>query len=165
MVTLSEFNSTAGDRLRPDLLTCCDVPAWADSLLADRPYADIDGVLARADELAGALTGADVDRALAAHPRIGERVSGTGTGSAWSRQEQAGVGQDAAVAAQLLDGNRAYEQRFGRVFLICATGLSTEQILTNLRARLTNDDAAEAAVVAGELRKIAVLRLRKVFEQ
>ncbi|MFF0607968.1 2-oxo-4-hydroxy-4-carboxy-5-ureidoimidazoline decarboxylase [Nocardia tengchongensis] len=165
MVTLSEFNSTAGDRLRPDLLTCCDVPAWADSLLADRPYADIDGVLARADELAGALTGADVDRALAAHPRIGERVGGTGTGSAWSRQEQAGVGQDAAVAAQLLDGNRAYEQRFGRVFLICATGLSAEQILTNLRERLTNDDAAEAAVVAGELRKIAVLRLRKVFEQ
>ncbi|MFE2957794.1 2-oxo-4-hydroxy-4-carboxy-5-ureidoimidazoline decarboxylase [Nocardia tengchongensis] len=165
MVTLSEFNSTAGDRLRPDLLTCCDVPAWADSLLADRPYADIDGVLARADELAGALTGADVDRALAAHPRIGERVSGTGTGSAWSRQEQAGVGQDAAVSAQLLDGNRAYEQRFGRVFLICATGLSAEQILTNLRERLTNDDAAEAAVVAGELRKIAVLRLRKVFEQ
>ncbi|MFE3756351.1 2-oxo-4-hydroxy-4-carboxy-5-ureidoimidazoline decarboxylase [Nocardia tengchongensis] len=165
MVTLSEFNSTAGDRLRPDLLTCCDVPAWADSLLADRPYADIDGVLARADELAGALTGADVDRALAAHPRIGERVSGTGTGSAWSRQEQAGVGQDAAVSAQLLDGNRAYEQRFGRVFLICATGLSAAQILTNLRERLTNDDAAEAAVVAGELRKIAVLRLRKVFEQ
>ncbi|GAB3208483.1 2-oxo-4-hydroxy-4-carboxy-5-ureidoimidazoline decarboxylase [Nocardia tengchongensis] len=165
MVTLSEFNSTAGDRLRPDLLTCCDVPAWVDSLLADRPYADIDGLLARADELAGALTGADVNRALAAHPRIGERVSGTGTGSAWSRQEQAGVGQDAAVSAQLLDGNRAYEQRFGRVFLICATGLSAEQILTNLRERLTNDDAAEAAVVAGELRKIAVLRLRKVFEQ
>ncbi|MFE3026786.1 2-oxo-4-hydroxy-4-carboxy-5-ureidoimidazoline decarboxylase [Nocardia tengchongensis] len=163
MVTLSEFNSTAGDRLRPDLLTCCDVPAWADSLLADRPYADIDGVLARADELAGALTGADVDRALAAHPRIGERVSGTGTGSAWSRQEQAGVGQDAAD--RLLDGNRAYEQRFGRVFLICATGLSAEQILANLHERLTNDDAAEAAVVARELRKIAVLRLRKVFEQ
>ncbi|MFE5284444.1 2-oxo-4-hydroxy-4-carboxy-5-ureidoimidazoline decarboxylase [Nocardia sp. NPDC056611] len=165
MVTLSEFNSTAGERLRPDLLTCCDVPEWADAVLADRPYADIDGVLARADELAAGLSGADVDRALAAHPRIGERVTGTGTGSAWSRQEQAGVGQDVAIAAQLLDGNRAYEKRFGRVFLICATGLSAEQILTNLHERLANDDAAEAAVVAGELRKIAVLRLRKVFEQ
>ncbi|MFD7841429.1 2-oxo-4-hydroxy-4-carboxy-5-ureidoimidazoline decarboxylase [Nocardia sp. NPDC059764] len=165
MVTLSEFNSTAGERLRTDLLTCCDVPEWADAVLADRPYADIDGVLARADELAAGLSGADVDRALAAHPRIGERVTGTGTGSAWSRQEQAGVGQDVAIAAQLLDGNRAYEKRFGRVFLICATGLSAEQILTNLHERLANDDAAEAAVVAGELRKIAVLRLRKVFEQ
>ncbi|MEU6582274.1 2-oxo-4-hydroxy-4-carboxy-5-ureidoimidazoline decarboxylase [Nocardia sp. NPDC046763] len=165
MVTLSEFNSTAGEQLRPDLLTCCDVPAWADGVLAARPYADIDSVLARAGELAGALSGAEVDRALAAHPRIGDRVSGADTGSAWSRQEQAGVGQDVAIAAQLLDGNRAYEKRFGRVFLICATGLSAEQIVASLHQRLANDDAAEAAVVAEELRKIAVLRLRKVFEQ
>ncbi|AYF79568.1 2-oxo-4-hydroxy-4-carboxy-5-ureidoimidazoline decarboxylase [Nocardia yunnanensis] len=163
-MTLVEFNSTAGEELRPDLLTCCDAPTWADGVLADRPYADIDSLLARASELAAGLSGAEVDRALSAHPRIGDRVQGSDTHSAWSRQEQSGVSQDESVAAQLLEGNLAYEQRFGKVFLICATGLSAEQILASLNQRLTNDDETEAKVVAEELRKIAVLRLRKVFD-
>lgn len=163
MVTLNEFNSRASEELWPELLACCDVPAWADAVLRARPYADIDGVLATASELAAGLAGPDVERALAAHPRIGDRVSGTDTHSKWSRQEQSGVSDDADIAARLLEGNLAYEQRFGRVFLICATGLSAEQILASLTRRLTNDDATEAAEVAEELRKIAVLRLRKVF--
>jgi 2-oxo-4-hydroxy-4-carboxy-5-ureidoimidazoline decarboxylase len=74
------------------------------------------------------------------------------------------VGRDQRTAAGLLEGNRAYEERFGRVFLICATGLSGEQVLDGLTERLGNDDEAEAAVVADELRKIAVLRLRKVLD-
>ncbi|GAB2508849.1 2-oxo-4-hydroxy-4-carboxy-5-ureidoimidazoline decarboxylase [Nocardia heshunensis] len=164
MVTLVEFNSTASEELLPVLLTCCEAPSWADGVLAARPYADIDGVLARADELAGNLPADEVDRALSAHPRIGDRVQGSDTHSAWSRQEQSGVSQDESVAAQLLEGNLAYEKRFGRVFLICATGLAAEQILASLNTRLTNDDATEAATVAEELRKIAVLRLRKVFD-
>lgn len=159
---LDHFNAAPKAELRPELLACCDVPAWADALLEARPYADLDALLAAADEAARRFDRADVDRALARHPRIGERASGQGTGSRWSRQEQSGVAADAKAA--LVEGNRSYEDRFGRVFLICATGLSAEQILENLRSRLGNDDATEASVVADELRKIALLRLRKVVD-
>lgn len=159
---LDQFNTAAAEQLRPELLACCDVPAWADAVLEARPYDDLDALVATADKAARGFDAADIDRALAQHPRIGERAAGQDTGSRWSRQEQAGVDVDAQEA--LLEGNRAYEDRFDRVFLICATGLSAEEILTNLRSRLDNDDATEAAVVADELRKIALLRLRKLVE-
>ena len=159
---LDQFNTAAAEELRPDLLACCDVPAWADAVLGARPYDDLDALIATADKAARGFDAADVDRALAQHPRIGERAAGQDTGSRWSRQEQSGV--DAAAQEALLEGNRAYEDRFNRVFLICATGLSAEEILTNLRSRLGNDDATEAAVVADELRKIALLRLRKLVD-
>lgn len=159
---LDQFNTAAAEELRPELLACCDVPAWADAVLEARPYDDLDALTATADKAARGFDAADVERALAQHPRIGERAAGQDTGSRWSRQEQAGVDPDAQAA--LLEGNRAYEDRFDRVFLICATGLSAEEILTNLRSRLGNDDATEAAVVADELRKIALLRLRKLVD-
>ncbi|HET8605341.1 MAG TPA: 2-oxo-4-hydroxy-4-carboxy-5-ureidoimidazoline decarboxylase [Marmoricola sp.] len=159
---LDQFNAAPAAGLRPQLLACCDVPAWADALLQGRPYDDLDALLATADEAARGFSRADVERALAQHPRIGERVAGRSTESRWSRQEQSGVDTEAQEA--LLEGNRAYENRFGRVFLICATGLSAEQILQNLHSRLGNDDGTEAGVVAEELRKIALLRLRKVVD-
>ncbi len=161
-MTLEELNQAPGDELTATLLACCDVPAWAVALRDARPYADEQALLALADERARSFTPAEVDRALAAHPRIGERARGASTEAAWSRQEQSGVAEDAQ--AELLAANQAYEARFGRVFLICATGLSAEAILASARARLDNDDATEAAVVAEELRKIALLRLRKVID-
>lgn len=168
MVTLDEFNSTAADELRPRLLACADVPAWADALLDARPFTDRGELEATADKAARQFTPADVDRALAAHPRIGERAEGAGTEAAWSRVEQSAVSRDSETDDEtrqaLAEGNRAYEERFGRVFLICATGLSAEEVLAALRVRLGHDDATEQAVVADELRKIALLRLGKVLD-
>jgi len=163
-VDLQEFNSAPADRLRPMLAACCDVPRWVDGLLAKRPYGDLAALTAVADQSLRELDDDEVDRALQAHPRIGDRPQGAGTEAAWSRKEQSGVGEDPGVRAALAEGNREYEQRFGRVFLICATGLSAEQMLTSLRRRLTHDDATEVAVVREELRKIALLRLGKVVE-
>lgn len=163
-MTLDDFNAAPDADATAMLLACCDVPAWADAVRTGRPYADVEQALAVADEAARGFSADEVDRALAAHPRIGERAKGAGTEAAWSRQEQAGVSRDADSQAHLVEVNRAYEERFGRVFLICATGLSAEQILTAARERLGNDDAREAAVVAEELRKIAVLRLGKALE-
>jgi 2-oxo-4-hydroxy-4-carboxy-5-ureidoimidazoline decarboxylase len=74
------------------------------------------------------------------------------------------VDRDETTLAALVEGNRLYEERFGRVFLVCATGLDADQILDALRSRLENDDEPDAAVVADELRRIALLRLRKVVE-
>ncbi|MGY4768867.1 2-oxo-4-hydroxy-4-carboxy-5-ureidoimidazoline decarboxylase [Kribbella sp. CWNU-51] len=161
---LQEFNSTPADRLRPMLAACCDVPRWVDGLLAKRPYGDLAALTAVADQSLRELDDDEVDRALQAHPRIGDRPQGAGTEATWSRREQSGVGEDPGVREALAEGNREYEQRFGRVFLICATGLSAEQMLTSLRRRLTHDDATEVAVVREELRKIALLRLAKVVE-
>lgn len=161
-VTLDEFNSLPAAEVRPQLLACADVPSWAETLLAGRPYADRDELEAAADKAAREFTPADVDRALAAHPRIGERAEGEGAEAAWSRAEQSTVSRDSRTEQALADGNRAYEERFGRVFLVCATGLSAEEILASLQTRLGHDDVTERAVVADELRKIALLRLGRV---
>lgn len=162
---LRQFNAAHEEELTPALLACCDVPAWAATVLAGRPYPDIDALLTAADAAASRLTRAEVDRALEAHPRIGERVQGRSTQSAWSAQEQGAVSRDQTTLAELHRVNEAYEDRFDRVFLICATGLSETEILAAAQQRLTNDDETEAGVVAEELRKIARLRLQKAVDQ
>jgi 2-oxo-4-hydroxy-4-carboxy-5-ureidoimidazoline decarboxylase len=161
-VSLEELNAASDEAVTATLLACCDVPSWAAAVRARRPYADEHALLRVADDAARALGPEDVDRALAAHPRIGERAEGAGRSASWSRQEQSGVAD--GTRQTLLEGNRTYEDRFGRVFLICAAGLDGQQILRALRERLGHDDATEAAVVADELRKIALIRLRKALE-
>jgi 2-oxo-4-hydroxy-4-carboxy-5-ureidoimidazoline decarboxylase len=162
-MNLQEFNTAPAGRLRPLLAACCDVPRWVDRVLSGRPYADADALAEVADRAVRDLDEGEVAMALAAHPRIGDRASGETTEANWSRGEQAGVGDDPAVRAALAAGNREYEQRFGRVFLICATGLSATEMLTALRRRLTNDDPTEATAVQEELRKITLLRLTKLL--
>ena len=163
-VDLQEFNAAPDNALTAALLACCDVPSWAAAVREGRPYADVDAALEVADKVARELTDADVERALAAHPRIGERAAGASTEAGWSRQEQSAVSRDATTRQALEEANRAYEARFDRVFLICATGLSGEEILAALGERLSNDDDTERVVVAEELRKIALLRLRKLLD-
>ncbi|MEU4192790.1 2-oxo-4-hydroxy-4-carboxy-5-ureidoimidazoline decarboxylase [Kribbella sp. NPDC026611] len=159
---LVEFNSAPADRLRPALAACCDVPRWVDGVLAKRPYGDLTALTAVADQAVRELDDNEVDRALQAHPRIGDQAQGASTEAAWSRKEQSGVGDDPQVREELAQGNRRYEERFNRVFLICATGLSAQEMLSSLQQRLTHDDRTEAIVVHEELRKIALLRLAKL---
>ena len=159
---LRDFNSAPAAVLTPELLACCDVPDWAAAVRDGRPYTDLGSLLAAADEAARGFSRADVRRALDAHPRIGERAHRDGAEAGWSRQEQSGVRPGADVALALAEGNRAYEDRFGHIFLICASGLSGDEILRSLHDRLGNDEPTEARVVHEELRKIAVLRLRRV---
>lgn len=150
----------AGALLRP----CCASTRWAADLLAQRPHGTIEVLTARSGQVIERLAAADVDEALAAHPRIGERAGGHDTESAWSRQEQSATADlTATVAQQLRAGNVEYEQRFGQVFVICATGKSTEQMLDGLRRRMANPPDVEREVVRGELRQIVALRLAKAF--
>jgi 2-oxo-4-hydroxy-4-carboxy-5-ureidoimidazoline decarboxylase len=132
---------------------------------AGRPYADVDALLRASDRAVQGLDRDDLAEALAAHPRIGQRAAGSSTEAVWSRQEQAGVGDaQAEVRAALQEGNRAYEERFGHVFLISATGRSAEELLAALRERLGNDPDTEWGVVAEELRKITRLRLERLLQ-
>ena len=115
MERLARINNEESGALTTALLACCDVPAWAETLVAGRPYASLADLMAEADAAARRLSPDEVERALAAHPRIGERAKGSGTESSWSRQEQSTVSRDERTQQELLDGNRAYEERFGRV--------------------------------------------------
>lgn len=161
---VTRFNTEPTEELTAELLACCEVPSWVTAVREGRPYTSTVALLEAADTAARAFTAADVDRALAAHPRIGERAEGTGVGAVRSRQEQSGVQRDPHTLAALREANQAYEERFGRVFLISASGLTSEQILAAARARLGNDDETEVRVVADELRKIALQRLRGLVE-
>lgn len=150
--------------LRSGLTACLAVPRWVDDVVGRAPFASLDALLAAADAAATPLSPAEVDTALADHPRIGEKHAGSGVSAAFSAKEQASsLSDDEELARALAEGNRAYEARFGRVFLIRAAGRSRPEILAELHRRLELDEGREYAVVGSELREIALLRIRSLF--
>nr|BFF00829.1 2-oxo-4-hydroxy-4-carboxy-5-ureidoimidazoline decarboxylase [Streptoalloteichus tenebrarius] len=147
---LAWFNALSPDRAVQELTACCAVDEWARRVAAGRPYPDPAALRAAADAALADLDWPAVLRALAAHPRIGERARGGSREAVWSRREQSAAATgDEEVRAALVAGNLAYEERFGHVFLIRATGRSAEEVLAALRARLGNDEETERAVVRG----------------
>jgi 2-oxo-4-hydroxy-4-carboxy-5-ureidoimidazoline decarboxylase len=157
---LDELPDDEADRL---LRACCASTAWVTRVRAGRPYARRERLLDAAERACRELSPADVDEALAAHPRIGERAHGTGTEATWSRQEQASV-SDAATRRRLRERNLAYEQRFDRVFLVRAAGRTPAQMLAELERRLGNDPQAEQEEVVEQLAQITRLRVAKLLE-
>ena len=148
---------------REDLLACLHVERWA-STLAARAYATLLELERAAVAAATPLSAAEIDEALAAHPRIGERRQGDDAEARFSRAEQSSsASSDEALASRLAALNAAYEERFDRVFLIRAAGRSREEIVSEIERRLGNGDAAELAEVADQLRGIALLRLRATY--
>jgi 2-oxo-4-hydroxy-4-carboxy-5-ureidoimidazoline decarboxylase len=141
-----------------------DVPGWVSAIVNARPFGSVDALVAYAAALAAQWSPADLDAAVAAHPRIGARVTGADAGATASRREQASMASAADdVAAAIADGNARYEERFGRVFLIRAAGRTPGEILTELERRLGNDPAAETAEATRQLAEIAMLRLADTF--
>ncbi len=158
---LHEFNGAPVDQLLPGLLTLTASPAWAQALVAGRPYHDVDALLATSDEQVLGLDVAQIDLALAEHPRIGERAGGGDQlAAARSAREQAAMSSaDGALQEQMARGNADYEQRFGRIYLVAATGRSADELLELLQARLGNDPDTELEVVRDELARITRIRL------
>jgi 2-oxo-4-hydroxy-4-carboxy-5-ureidoimidazoline decarboxylase len=158
---LDEFNRAEAPAAASVVAVWAAVPHWVDAVVSGRPYASLDALTAHAAELADDWSVADLDAALARHPRIGQRPVGAGAEASASRREQASMTDaDARVTAAIAAGNAAYEERFGRVFLIRAAGRTPEQILAELRRRLGNSDESEVAEALGQLAEIAILRLR-----
>ncbi|QIS06518.1 2-oxo-4-hydroxy-4-carboxy-5-ureidoimidazoline decarboxylase [Nocardia brasiliensis] len=156
---LARFHALPREAALEALLGCCSSPRWAHAMLARRPYSSACAVLDAADDVLAALPDTEIDLALAGHPRIGERPR-----SAASAREQAGVaGAPEQVHAALAAGNRAYEQRFGYRYLVCASGRSGSELLALLQDRLRNDADTERQVMRTELAKINRIRLRRLL--
>ena len=165
-LTLSELNALPTSEAERELLTCCGSGAWAREVAAGRPYVGVEVLLSTSDWVWSRLMPDDWREAFAKHPRIGERAPATATGTErrWSDREQSRAQEgDAAVLAELATANAEYEDRFGHVFLICATGKSADEILANARLRLNNHAERELHVAAEEQRRITHLRLRKLL--
>ncbi len=161
-VSVDGFNALPEAEAKRRLLTCLNVSRWAAEVAGGRPYADYAALTTRAETSATQLSDAELASALDRHPRIGEQA-GADHDAEFSSREQAQVDHgNAAVMAALAEGNRDYERRFGRVFLIRAAGRSSREILTELRRRLGNDGATERAETVAALREIALLRLKDV---
>lgn len=148
---LAGFNSAPSSQLQPELTACLDVPRWVETVFTGRPYADL---VALKSQASIPLEPDEIRRAMAAHSRIGEKATGA------SKVEQSGV--DSAAAEKFRAANVEYEQRFGHVFLVCASGRGGEELLANLHERMPNDPDIELAVAGRELVKIALLRLERL---
>lgn len=158
-VGILAFNAMPAGQARRALLACCYAARWAERMANGRPYPSLAALLDSAD---AALTDEDVSEALAGHPWIGQ--SPAKAQSSWSRTEQAAVATAGGeVLAQLAEGNRAYEERFGHIYLVCAAGRSAPDLLRILRERLRNEPESERQVMRDELRKINELRLAKMI--
>lgn len=162
---LSLWNLLPSNEAAQEVLPCCGSRAWANGLTNSRPIEDVPTLLATSDRIWRALGIADWQEAFQSHPRIGEtRAARESSARAqdWSAREQhRAAGSDDSLKQALAAANREYEQRFHRIFIVCASGRSAEEILANLRHRLHNDDATELQEAAEQQRQITQIRLKK----
>ena len=162
-LTLAEFNGLAADAAERELAACNAVPRFAREVAAGRPYPSATALADAAATAAAGLDWDEVTAALAAHPRIGERATGGSAEASSSRREQSAVAAAGDEAKRALaDGNRAYERRFGHVFLIRAAGRGPDEILAELDRRLGNDPTAERAETTTQLAEITRLRVERM---
>jgi len=169
-MTLDQLNWLRPFEAEAEFLKCCGSARWAGAMIEARPFANLDDLLAKADRIWWSMDSEDWLEAFRAHPKIGEKKAAAVTQSeqarAWSAQEQSGVGNSSLeTIGDLAKGNRKYEQRFGFIFIICATGKSSQEMLTSLNQRLQNDRATELRTAAEEQRKITRLRLEKLLKR
>lgn len=166
---LARLNALSRQELRTELAQCLNVDRWVEAVASEAPYADRRNLLSVADTHARGITPAEVATALARHPRIGEKAKGKDTESAWSRGEQSAFAADTDDASARVQriftfAQGEYEGRFGQIYLVCASGRSSRELLADLVGRLDNDPETELTVVGEELRRISGLRLVKLLE-
>ena len=166
---LEHLNALSAAEAESELLKCCGSVNWARQLAVLRPYNNVEELMTAAERIWWSLGEQDWLEAFSAHPKIGGRQAQRPQDARardWSEEEQAGArGIDAATLAELAEANRAYEEKFGYIFIVCATGKTAAEMLALLRARLVNDPAVELRNAADEQRKITRLRLEKLLTQ
>jgi OHCU decarboxylase len=157
---ITELDTITSSVAAESFRECCGSSRWVSAMIERRPFGSRDAAFNAADEIWKSLDPSDWLEAFAHHPRIGEQ-----TKNSVAAREQSGVKTaDDDLRDQLAQVNRDYEQRFGYIYIVCATGKSAEEMLAIARNRLNNDPATELAVAAEEQRKITQLRLAKLLE-
>jgi OHCU decarboxylase len=164
---LKLLNSLSPAEAEAELRRCCGANNWTRLMTEARPFASVKDLLAKADNLWWSLGEEDWLEAFRAHPKIGEQKAAAAQSEQarnWSAQEQSGIERAAQeTKAALASGNQDYEDRFGFIFIVCATGKTSAEMLAILNERLQNDPATELRVAAEEQRKITRLRLEKLL--
>jgi 2-oxo-4-hydroxy-4-carboxy-5-ureidoimidazoline decarboxylase len=160
-MTFDELNRLDRGHARAEFLRCCGSTRWAEAMTDARPFEHVGAMQARGEDIWRSLGPPDWLEAFAAHPKIGERR----TVSAWSAAEQAGMqSADDDVRARIERLNAEYEQRFGFIFIVCATGKAPAEMLAALERRIANQPENELPLAAEEQRKITALRLAKLVD-
>ena len=167
-MTLHDLNALSQPRLREELRKCCGSTAWVKMMMTHFPAEDLVDILECAEETWYSCNEDDWKEAFAAHPEIGdlrsleEKFKST---AGWAANEQSAVQSTSSDTIEALAaGNRQYRDKFGYIFIVCATGKSAEEMLGLLHSRLQNDPAEEIKVAADEQNKITKLRLEKLLE-
>jgi 2-oxo-4-hydroxy-4-carboxy-5-ureidoimidazoline decarboxylase len=167
MASLAEINAWSAERFRQELSRCCGSPHWVERMLDCRPFADEAALFQLAEEIWWSLEPKLWPEAFEHHPRIGGKDALRQKFAAtrdWAQGEQSGVrGADEAVLDELARGNEEYEKKFGRIFIVCATGKTAAEMLALLKARLPNMNEEELYVTATEQAKINFVRLVKLL--
>jgi 2-oxo-4-hydroxy-4-carboxy-5-ureidoimidazoline decarboxylase len=167
---LARWNFLSVEAAVNEILPCCGSRAWADAVVGRRPLPNEEMLLKASDEIWGNLAESDWMEAFRSHPRIGQARIGESQrpdpaltqSAAWSEQEQQHVtAADGAAKLKLAEGNREYERRFNRIFIVCAAGKPPAEILEILRRRLENDGHTELREAAEQQRQITQIRLKK----
>ena len=167
-MTLEQLDRLDEAAARAALERCCGASRWVEQVCAARPFRDRDSLFAAAERAFAELERTDWLEAFAHHPKIGDVASlraKYASTAAWAGEEQRGAAAaDERTLEALADGNRTYEERFGYIFIVCATGKSAAEILSLLRGRLPNPPERELRNAAEEQMKITRLRLAKLLE-
>lgn len=166
---LDAFNALSTDEAMKDLLRCCGSRRWASQMVARRPYRTVDAVFQVADDIWARMERDDILEAFRHHPKIGDVASlraRFATTRQWAEGEQSGVRSASDdVLQRLARGNEFYEEKFGYIFIVCATGKTADEMLALLEQRLPNRPAQELHVAAAEQAKITRIRLGKLFAE
>ena len=166
-MTLHELNTIDKQKLRDELFKCCGSSAWVEKMLKVFPMDDLVELLEDAEEKWFECSEADWKEAFSYHPEIGdtESLKTKFNNPGWAAGEQAGVNEASQKTLEVLaEGNRLYKDRFGYIFIVCATGKPAEEMLGLLHARLPNAPEEEIKIAADELNKITKIRLEKLLE-
>jgi OHCU decarboxylase len=165
---LASLNSLPANEAQSELLQCCGSKRWAEQMSAERDFEKVDDLTAKADRVWWSLPPGDWLEAFLSHPKIGEKKAAAAVSDEskrWSEAEQAGVSGAATETMQALaDLNQKYEDKFGYIFIVCASGKTSDEMLAILRERLENDADEELRIAAAEQAKITKLRLQKLVE-
>ncbi len=166
--TLEKLNRTSQATAENALLSCCGSRRWAQNMAEARPFSDVAALLNQAEQIWQNLEIKDWLEAFAAHPKIGAKSGvpqATAQSAEWSNSEQSGTQHATdSVRTELEEANRLYEEKFGFIFIVCATGKSAEEMLEICQERLNNDADLEIRIAANEQRKITEIRLKKLLE-